>query len=406
MTPPAYNVDAVLAALAGPVRLIAIRPASEVLPVASRHFLHAGPPLRTDSLPGALRGAFIAGLRFEGEVETVAEAQELIDAGGLAVSPCQDTIAAGPLTGVITPSMPMVVVEHANGSIAATPLHEGDHGGLRTGMFCDETIGRLRWIREVIAPTLAAVVASREPLDVTAMQASALKRGDECHNRNIASTQALLAEWACAIAANEHRTTVATFEYLVTTSQLFISLSAAAAKVTADAIHRTAGPGLVTGVGMNGHEFGIRVSGLDGWFTAPSPSGPLVPLDGGDISQAGLGQGDSPIIESVGLGAFALSAAPALALAFGLSAADSRRVVTDLRRITAVESPVFALAADEWRGSPSVIDVAKVASTGLSPSTTLGFLHRTPGMGRVGVGLIPMPLEPFVDAAEQLRCDL
>lgn len=396
-----YDTDAVLTALAGPVHLIAIRPAAEVLPVGPRSFLHSGPPLRTDVLPGALRGALIAGLLFEGEAATVGDAEALIDAGEVTLNPCQGTNAAGPLTGVITPSTPVVVAQHASGPIAATPLHEGDHGGLRTGMFDEHTVTRLRWIRDVIAPTLAAVVAER-PLDITAMQASALRRGDECHNRNIAATQALLGEWARPVADRHPDTAAAVFEYLTTTSQLFISLSAAAAKATADRIHATAGPGLMTGVAMNGHEFGIRVSGLDGWWTAPSPRGPMVPLDGGDISKAAPGHGDSPIIESIGLGAFSLSAAPALAQAFGFTVAQSHEVVARLREITAVDNPVFALPADEWRGSPSVVDVTKVAETGIVPSTTLGFMHRDPGAGRVGVGLIPMPIEPFQAAAAAL----
>ncbi|MGE3445889.1 MAG: DUF1116 domain-containing protein [Acidimicrobiia bacterium] len=402
MTTPLYDIDALTTALAGPVRLVAIRPASEVLAVGPRQFLHSGPPLRSDVLPGSFRGALIAGLLFEDQAADVAEAEAIIDAGELSFSPCQDTNAAGPLTGVITPNTPVVVAEHANGSTAVTPLHEGDHGGLRSGMFDEHTIMRLRWIRDVIAPALASIVAEREPLDITAAQVSALKRGDECHNRNIASTQALLGEWASDVAALDRGTSQAVFTYLTSTSQLFISLSAAASKVTADTIHRTAGPGLVTGIAMNGHEFGIRVSGFDGWFTAPSPDGPMVPLDGGDITQAGLGHGDSPIIESVGLGACSLTAAPALAQAFGLTIARAHEVVRDLRQITAVDSPVFGLAPDEWRGSPSVFDVAKVAATGIAPSTTLGFMHRVPGAGRVGVGLIPMPLAPFVEAAERL----
>jgi len=390
-------------ALTGPVHLRAIRPAAEVLPVGPRSYLHSGPPMRSDELPGALRGALIAGLLFEGEVTRREDADRLIDAGEIALTPCQDVGAAGPLTGVITPTTPVMVVEHASGTTAATPLHEGDHGGLRTGMFDDATLERLRWIREVVAPTLAGVVAARPPLDVTAMQASALRRGDECHNRNVASTQALLAEWAADVARSTPAASIAVFDYLTSTSQLFISLSAAAAKATADRIHAVAGPGLVTGIGMNGHEFGIRVSGLDGWWTAPSPDGPMVPLDGGDISQAGRGQGDSPIIESVGLGAFSLSAAPALAQAFGLSFAAACGVVDELRSITAVDSPVYRLAADDWRGAPAVMDVRKVAATRSVPSTTLGFMHRVPGMGRVGVGLIPLPIEPFAAAAEALE---
>lgn len=394
------RTDDTIAVLRGPVRLVGIVPAGEVCNVDRRAYLHSGPPLRASVLPGALRGAIIAGLLFENEVASIDQAERLIDAGAISLAACQDHGVAGPLTGVVTHSTPMVVVEHADGTRAATPLHEGDHGGLRTGMYDNGTIDRLRWIRDVVGPALADVIAATEPLDVTAMQASGLRRGDECHNRNIASTLTLLGTLAPAIA--RHRDNVAVFDYLATTSQLFISFSAAAAKATADALHRRAPAGLVTGMGMNGDEFGIRVSGRDRWWTAPSPTGPMVPLDGADISRSGRGQGDSPIIESIGLGAFALSAAPALAQAFDLSVRAAADLVTAMRQITAVDSPVFALASDEWRGSPAVINVAKVAATGVVPRTTLGFMDRDPGRGRVGVGLVPLPLGPFQAAAEEL----
>lgn len=392
--------------LRGPVRLTAIRPASDVLPVGPSSFLHSGPPMRADTLPGALRGALIAALLFEDVAADVTAAETLIDRGQVELASCQDHGAAGPLTGVITPNTPVVVAEHHDGVVAYAPLHEGDHGGLRTGMYDARTVERLRWIRDLVAPTLATVVAASvrdgEPLDITAMQASGLRRGDECHNRNISSTLALIGHWAPAIARCDRAGAVATFDYLSSTSQLFISLSAAAAKATADVIDRRGPSGMVTGVGMNGHEFGIRVSGLEGWFTAPSPTGPMVSLDGGDITQSGRGQGDSPIIESIGLGAFSLTAAPALAEAFGITVRASAELVTSLRQIAAVDSPVFQLAADEWRGAPAVIDVRRVADTGVVPSTTLGFMHREPGRGRVGVGIVPMPIEPFLDAARSL----
>jgi hypothetical protein len=396
------NADQLSAILSRPANWVDVRPAGEVIPeLGPRSYLHAGPPWLGGTMPGPMRGGLIAGLLFEGEATDEAEANEILDAGEIGLTPCQDARVAGPLTGIVTPSTPVLVIEHSDGATCFAPLHEGDRGGMRAGMFDDTTITRLHRLADVIAPALAQALRRRGPIDVTAMQSSGLRRGDECHNRNIACTSALLMELAPQL-ARVGDAAAATFDYFAETSQLFISLSAGAAKATAEVVHRSGVRGIVTGVGMNGVDFGIRVSGLDGWWTAPSPTGPMSPLDGGDITQASPGQGDSPIIESIGLGAFSLTAAPALAEAFGLTMTEARAVVAELRQICAVESPVFQLPDDDFRGAPALIDVRRVSELGVVPRTTLGFMHRSPGAGRVGFGVIPMPLEPFEQAAAVL----
>ncbi|GHH63406.1 hypothetical protein GCM10017673_04210 [Streptosporangium violaceochromogenes] len=390
--------------LASPVRLAGYRLAAEVIPgVGPRSFLHSGPPLRPgERLPGALRGALTAGLLFEGEAATAEEAAGIVEAGGVALTPCQQRRTAGPLTGVVTPRTAVLVAEREGGERFYAPVHEGDHGGMRTGMFDPPTVERLRLLADVVAPTLDEALRLSPPIDITAMQASGLHRGDECHNRNIASTSALLMALAPAIAKVGGDRAARTFAYFADTPQHFISLSVAAAKATADAVHACGPAGIVTGVGMNGREFGIRVSGLDGWFTAPSPTGPMVSLDGGDITRAAPGEGDSPMIESIGLGAFALSGALGLAHALGRTAAEASALVAEMRRVTAAESPVFRLPCEDFRGTPAAIDVRKVVAEGVEPATTLGFMHREPGRGRVGVGIMRMPMAAFELAAAAL----
>jgi hypothetical protein len=390
--------------LAAPVHLVGFSLAEDVLPgVRARSFLHSGPPLDGDGpLPGALQGALMAGLLFEGQASTAEEAAAIVTAGGVQLTPCQEARTAGPLTGVITPRTAVLVVERPDGERYYAPVHEGDHGGMRTGMFDATTIARLHLLADVIAPTLAQALTIAGPLDITAMQASGLNRGDECHNRNVASTTALLMALAPAIAKVGGDAASQTFDYFADTPQHFISQSAAAAKATAEAVHARGPHGIVTGVGMNGRQFGMRVSGLDGWFTAPAPTGPMVPLNGGDISQAAPGEGDSPMIESIGLGAMALSASLALARAFGKTADEARALVAEMRRVTATESPVFHIPDEDFRGTPVGIDVRKVVAEGIEPATTLGFMHKVPGMGRVGVGVMRMPMAAFEAAAAAL----
>src|SRR5215831_2627829 len=74
------------------------------------------------------------------------------------------------------------------------------------------------------------------------------------------------------------------------------------------------GSTIVATMARNGTDFGIRVAGLgDRWFTAPVnvPAGLYFPGFGPDDANPDIG--DSAIVETVGLGGFAMAASPAVA---------------------------------------------------------------------------------------------
>ncbi|QWF20037.1 DUF1116 domain-containing protein [Nocardioides sp. LMS-CY] len=389
--------------LAAEVRLAGYRPAHEVVDgLDELTYLHSGPPIDLyRPLPAPLVGAVAAGLLFEGAATTAEEAVAMTRDGRVRLMPCQDTNVAGPLTGLVTPRTPMVVVERGDGRLFCSPMHEGDDGGMRTGTYDVPTLERLRQVAEVVAPALnRAVLETPVPLRPVEMQVSALRRGDECHNRNVASTLGLVFALAPALARLPEAAAV--FDYFTRTTQHFIAISAAVAKAVADSIECSGPAGLVTAVGMNGQDFGIRVSGLDGWFRGPSPVGPMVALGGADITTASPGQGDSPIIETLGLGAFALSSAPALARTLGFSTDGSRELVEEMRQVCGCDSPVYGLPNQDFAPTPAGIDVVRVADSGVAPATTLGFLSRNLGAGRVGAGVIRMPMQPFLEARKAL----
>ena len=84
----------------------------------------------------------------------------------------------------------------------------------------------------------------------------------------------------------------------------------AVGKALTDPARGIEGSSLVTAMCRNGTEFGIRVSGTDNaWFTAPveMPVGLYFP--GYTANDANPDMGDSAIVETVGLGAFAMAAA-------------------------------------------------------------------------------------------------
>lgn len=398
------NPARVREALASDTVVRGYRPASEVVAeVSGRHYLHSGPPLEgPDSWPAALTGGVVAGLLLEGEADTAEAALAMVRRGEVTVSPCQDTNVAGPLVGLVTPRMPMVVLERGDGRVFCSPMHEGDHGGARTGVFDADAVSRLRHVAEVVAPLLDRAVQGLEvPVRPVEVQQQALERGDECHNRNVAGTAAYLVRLLPALVRLATREAEEVVAYFGATSHHLLSLSAAHARACLDAI-AGAGPdtaGVVTAVGMNGRDFGIKVGGSDRWFVAPAPTGPVVDLGLGDVTTAGAGQGDSPTIESTGLGAFSLSSAPALAAQLGHDNAAAVSLVEEMRTVAASSSPHYRLPNQDFRPAPAGIDAVAVSSCGTAPATTMGFLSRELGVGRVGAGVVRMPLAPFRDAA-------
>ena len=93
------------------------------------------------------------------------------------------------MAGILSPSMPVVVVENAAaGTRAFATLNEGLGKVLRFGAYEPDVLDRLRWMAGTLAPALARALDARGPVDLRSLTAQALQMGDECHNRNVAAT--------------------------------------------------------------------------------------------------------------------------------------------------------------------------------------------------------------------------
>jgi hypothetical protein len=387
-------------------RVVGVRQAHTVTEaVGRRRYLHAGPPIELDELPGPMRGALAGALVFEGEAESLGAAGEIIDAGEVELSPCHAAGGVGAMAGIVTPHMPVVVVEADGGVVGFAPVNEGLGQALRFGSSTPEVLKRLDWLRDVAAPVLDAALAELGGIDVTAAQAEGLRRGDECHNRNVASTAALIAQLAPAIVGSDipRADAAAVLSFLAGNPHTFLAFSMAAAKAVGLVAEPSLPAGIVTAIAANGRRVGIRVAGVgDGWFTAPAPLGKPKLFEGFAIEDACPMMGDSFMTETVGLGAFALSASPAIGSFVGITTAEATAVVAEMRRIAAGTSSRFLIPAEEFKGTPIGIDVRRVAETRISPVVNNGFAHREAGRGQVGAGMTRLPLEPFIEAADQL----
>lgn len=400
------NAQALARVFAARPFLIGVRSARELLvPFDDYTVLHAGPPLVWERMCGPLRGAIVGALQYEGWAVDEPTAYRLIEAGSITFLSCHSASAVGPMTGIITPSMPLMVVENrAFGNRAYATLNEGLGKVLRFGANDASVVQRLHWLQQVAAPLLHAALQRSGGLDLRVLMAQALLMGDEMHQRNVAATsllvRALMPHLVRVVTSSEQGGEIT--DYLTGNDQLFLNVAMAAAKATMDPAMHIPGCTLVTAMARNGTEFGVRVSALgERWFTAPveMPRGLYFPSF--SAADANPDIGDSAIVETLGLGAFAMAASPAVAQFVGVGGlAEARRYTQEMLEITVGRSPHLLLPTLDGQGVPSGIDVRRVVETGLVPWINTGIAHRQAGIGQIGAGVVQAPLACFVQALE------
>jgi hypothetical protein len=395
------NAEALRRILAAEPVLADVRRAGELIPAleAERLILHAGPPLEWSRMCGPLRGAVCGAIVFEGWAGDLAAAEELAAAGGVKFAPNHHFGAVGPMTGITTRSMPLFVVENrAFNNRTFCAINEGLGKVMRFGGNDSEVLARLAWIRDELGPLLGEALRAA-PVPLNPLIARGLAMGDEMHQRNVACTSLLLRTLAPRLARS-----VQALEFIGANDQFFLNVAMAMAKSMLDPARGIERSTLVTAMARNGTDFGIRVAGCgDEWFTAPveMPQGLYFP--GFGAADANPDIGDSAILEAVGLGAFSMAAAPAVAGFVGAGGfADALAYTREMSELAAARHPGWLIPALEFRGAPVGIDVRRVVETRVQPAINTGIAHRSAGVGQVGAGVARAPLACFEKALRAL----
>ena len=401
------NEDAIRRVLAAAPVLVGVARASDVVPgMADDLLLHAGPPIAWDRMAGPVRGAVLGALLYERRARNEAEARALVESGRVRFEPCHHHGTVGPMAGIVSPSMPVYIVENPPGGTRAySTLNEGYGKVLRYGAYDPAVLARLRWMEETLAPALGRALELAGGLEMKSLIAQALQMGDEGHNRNKAGSALfgrLLAPHIVRSgtpAARQHEV----FRYLADTDLAVLNPVMAACKATMDSAHGISGSTLVTAMARNGTEFGIRVSGLgDRWFTAPAEVPRGLYFSGFSAADANPDVGDSAITETAGIGAFAMAAAPAVVSFVSGTARDALHATLEMYEITLAENPAFGIPALDFRGTPTGIDIRRVLRTGILPRINTGIAHRDAGVGQIGAGLVRPPAACFEQAVEAM----
>ena len=405
----AANRTALERLLAVRPQLVDVVPAHSIVPgLVEGTLLHAGPPIAWGECSGPLRGALIGAILYEGLAGTPEDAIDL--APSMNLSPCHHHGAVGPMAGVVSPSMPIAVVRDAAGpGVAFATLNEGLGKVLRYGAYAPEVIERLRWMERVLGPVLGEIVRRHGPIDLGTVIAQALQMGDDGHNRNRASTSLLLRQIGVDLIEGGDATAAdraEVFRFIDHNDHFMLNIIMAAGKLAVDAASGVPGSSLVTTMARNGTEFGIRLSGTgDAWFTAPAPIVDGLFLGSYTTADANPDIGDSAITETVGLGGFAMAAAPAIVGFVGGTASGAVHRTQEMYEITLAEHPNYRIPVLEDRGTPTGIDAILVTRTGIVPHINTGIAGREPGVGMVGAGLVEAPMKCFVSAVNRLAED-
>ena len=388
--------------------IIDVRPAKSIMldAFSERRLLHAGPPITWERMCGPMRGAIIGACLYEGWAKDEAEAIRLAENGEIAFEPCHHYNAVGPMAGIISPSMPVFVVEDViHGNRTFSTLNEGLGKVLRYGAYGPEVLDRLRWMGKTLGPALGRAIRLMGGVDVRSIMAQSLQMGDECHNRNKAATSLFARQVAPALVEVTHSPVEAAeiLRFIAGNDHFHLNPSMAAAKAIALAGAGVPHSSLVVTMARNGVDFGIRVSGLgERWFTGPAGMISGLYFAGYGPEDANPDIGDSAIMETCGLGAFAMAGAPAIVQFIGGTPEEALRYTNDMYLLTAASNPLFSLPALNFKGTPLGIDIRQVCRLHLPPVINTGIAHRQPGIGQVGAGIVYPPIECFEQALEAL----
>lgn len=372
----------------------------------SRTILHSGPPIEWTRMCGPMQGAVIGAIIFEGWATDQESARKLASSGEIAYSPCHHYGAVGPMSGVISPSMPVWIVKNLDrGNMAFSNLNEGLGKVLRFGANDPSVLERLKWMAEILGPAMNAAVQQIGGIELRPIIAQALHMGDECHNRNAAASSILFKKLAPALLKTDltQATITKVLEFIAGNDHFFLNISMACCKSMLDAGHGVERSTLVTAMSRNGVDFGIRMSGTgDDWFTAPAPMVNGLFFPGYTQADAAPDLGDSAITETAGIGGFAMGAAPAIVQFVGGTPQDAIAYTREMLHITLGVHGGFTLPPLNFTGSPAGIDARKVVDTGIAPVINTGIAHKDAGVGQVGAGITRAPLECFTQAINSI----
>ncbi|RHH71330.1 MULTISPECIES: DUF1116 domain-containing protein [Vagococcus] len=385
--------------------LLDVVPAKSVIKELEGHMLlHAGPPIAWEDMTDPMQGSCVGAVLFEEWADNEADARKMLADGEITFAPCHHYDAVGPMGGITSGNMPVLVVENkTDGNRAYCTMNEGIGAVLRFGAYSDEVITRLRWMRDTLGPVLSQALQTMDDgLNINVLVAKAIAMGDEFHQRNIAASLAFYKEVGPIITrlSIDETKKEEVSQFLADTDQFFLNIMMAAAKAVMDGARMIEEGTVVTAMCRNGKDFGIRISGMgDEWFTGPVNTPQGLYFAGYSGKDANTDIGDSAITETFGVGGMAMIAAPAVTRFVGSGGFyDALNTSNEMSEICISQNTNYPVPTWDFRGICLGIDARLVVESGVTPVINTGIAHKQAGIGQIGAGTVRPPLTCFEKA--------
>lgn len=210
---------------------------------------------------------------FEGWAKDHAEAEAMLASGEVHLEAAMDYATVGSGTGIVTASVPLLVVEDKTTGISAGVFPgEGRFGGgfCGWGVYSPEIAANLAYMRDSMFPPLAAVLKDTGGFPLKDLFAEAIRMGDELHSCQKAIdclfTRAIIPyTLKCPNAAE-------LLDYFATTARFTHNFGQAASRAALLGVAAAGIKGALVAAGGNGVEYGVKFADNPSkWYTAPSP---------------------------------------------------------------------------------------------------------------------------------------
>jgi len=281
-----------------------LRSAGDFLGLPDKTILHSGPPIEYGRMCVGHRRSMVNACFLEGWAKTVSEAERLLEKGEVKCEAAYDYATDGSGYGIITKSVPLLIVEDRDyGSRAGLFPAEGRFGGgfCGWGVYSEEIAANLKWMRDSLFKELVAVLKDAGGFPMKDLFAEARRMGDELHSCQKAIdalfTRAIMPFTLKCPNASE------LLDYFAATNRFTHNFGQASSRALLLGLEKSGVRGFLTAAGGNGVEYGIKVAGCDKWYTAPSPmiEGPYL-VEGAKRENQLPWLGDSSVTECRGWG--------------------------------------------------------------------------------------------------------
>ena len=247
-------------------------PAGEFLHLPPRTVLHSGPPIEYGRMCVLHRRGMVSACLLEGWAKTPEEADAMLENGEVRCEAAMDYATVGSGTGIVTASVPLLVVEdRETGGRAGVFPGEGRFGGgfCGWGVYSPEIAANLAWMREKLFPPIASLLRERGGFPMKGLFAEARRMGDDLHS----SQRAIDALFTRAIVpwALECPNSDELLRYFAETNRFTHNFGQAASRALLLGLEARGKRGFLVAAGGNGVEYGVKSAGDPVWRTAPAP---------------------------------------------------------------------------------------------------------------------------------------